>query len=195
MGMRRSFRPTNIITNGNFAKGTTGWAAFNGTISVANNMLTGTGNGGSATPDTTSDSAVDVVTNKKIFMSALLKVTNSDCTGLSTRMSGSTGGSSIPVGTVAIPAINQAYRVSGIATIDGAQTGKVRVILRHAYADAGTANGKVMIAREVMSIDISTLPAEIQAMSDANIKAFCDTIPWFDGTMSGGSMGGIGGLK
>lgn len=46
-----------------------------------------------------------------------------------------------------------------------------------------------------MVIEIASLPDEIKAMSVENQLIFFDSIPWFDGTMSGGSFGSTGGLK
>jgi hypothetical protein len=194
VGLRRSFKPTNIVTEGNFPSAT-GWSATNSTLSANNNTLSDTCNGTGTYGTCNQITTTAVASGKKVYIKALIKVTNVSCGNIRLQITGSTGGVTVTLKDISSPVNGTQYSLSGIVTFNETYSGNVRVTGTHVYADAATANGKVMEVQEVMGIDISTLPAEIQAMSDANIKAFCDTIPWFDGTMSGGVMGGIGGLK
>ena len=187
MGLRRSLKVANGLANSNFSKGATDWSAWKSTISAINNTLSVTCDGTVNYGQAIKNSTIPCVTGKKIYVSFRGRPTNSVCATMRTLIAGSTGGSNISMTAINNPTQNTQYLVSAVTTLTD-QTGVVQVKPNQTYADATTANGKVMEVQEAMAIDISTLPSETQAMSDADIKAFCDTIPWFDGTANGGSM-------
>jgi hypothetical protein len=183
MGMRRSFKPKNFVVNGNFASNTSGWTGSDGLLSVGNNTLTLTGTGVSNLPKVNQSTLINASSVKYVKMQA--RVTNANCTSLFARWSTGSPGN---IEVVAPPIENQWYELSGISS----QASSILYVY-HQYTDAATANGKIMEVREVLAIDLTaTFGAGNEptlAWCDANIPA------WFDGTMSGGKMGGIGGLK
>ena len=182
MGLKRSFKPTNIVTNSNFAKGTTGWTTGVGSLTAANNIL--------SIPTTAAANnnycaqSYTFVAGKKYYARVKARVTNADCTDMSLRASST-------VFTNLVPTVNTWYTLSGVIT--GANETSIRG--RHQYADS--AAGRFMEVQEFIVIDLSAqLPATLLALSNAALKVWCDAnIPaWFEGTLSGGSFGGAGGL-
>lgn len=194
MGMRRSFNVTNIVTNGDFSKGTTGWAAGASVVTAALNHLIITGNGGSSFVPALNNTFIPAVTGKKLYLRGVMIPKSADCKSVFLQLIGTTGGAGLIIGYTANPVQDVALALSGVATLTN-QSGNIRVDVVHSHLDAATANGKIAWAQEIIAIDISTLPEEIKAMSDVNIKTLLDTFPWFNGTLSGGSFGGLGGLK
>jgi hypothetical protein len=186
MGMKRSLKATNGITGGNFPNGT-GWSAYQATIAVANNTLSVTCTGGANYGQAIKNSAIPCVVGKRIYVSFRGRPTNANCLTMRTLITGSSGGSNLSMTATNNPTQNTKYLVSGVSALTD-QTGVVQVKPNQTYVDAATANGKVMEVQEIIIIDISSLPTEIQAMADADIKTFCDAIPWFEGTVNSGSM-------
>lgn len=196
MGIRRSFKPSNEVSNGNFTNGTTRWAAANSSIAASNNTLTITGSGASVGAYAKQTTTALLATGSKIYMRMKARTTNAVCTYLRLRAIGSvTTGSNIVVGAQASPVQDTWYTMSGIFT-QTVETGFVQVQCYEYYADAATATDKVLEVQEVFVFDCTSgLPADILALSDANLKAWCDlNIPaWFDGTLCGGKR--IGGMR
>jgi hypothetical protein len=93
------------------------------------------------------------------------------------------------------PVQNQWYFVSAVGV---SNFGIIPALfISQEYEDASTSVGKVLEIRECCAIDLSVvLPADILTLSNNDLKTWCDVnIPnWFDGTLSGGKFGGIGGL-
>lgn len=122
----------NLIENGDFETGdTTGWTSIASSSAVSNSVLSNTGDGTQAYSYLQQGTAVigDVY-----FISFRARVTNSDCTALACNRPYGTGFS------VSTPTINEWYILAGVVTAD--QTAGIRIV--HTYADAATANGKVM---------------------------------------------------
>lgn len=180
MGIRRSFRPTNLVTNGNFINGDN-WTPSGGTESVANNIYTFTGNGGNTYPYS-AQTVASIVVGRKYYLSCKARVTNAVATTIALQYY------STPRIAVNYPVINQWYKITGVIT--ATETGN-RVLFQHTYADAATANGKVMEVQQVLAIDLTAL----FGAGNEPTQAWCDlNIPnWFDGTLSGGKR--IGGIR
>ena len=193
MGLRRSFKPINIVQGGNFPS-TSGWSATASTNTVSNNILSNAGDGTNASARVNGTTSIACVIGKKIYIKAKLTIKNSVASGLILYV-GTTGIGGKEVVRQLIPTQNIQYTLSGIVTLDANDVGNIQPRCYHYYVDAATANGKVMEVQQVFAVDISTLPVEIQSMSDANIKSLLDTFPWFDGALSASGFGGIGGLK
>ncbi len=161
----------NGVTNGNFVN-TTGWTGEFATIAASGNTLAITGSGTGTTPRVMQATSTPYASGKKIYTRAKGRVTNAVATSIMIHVDGSLGGTLVALGTVNTPVQNQWYQMSGIITQTD-QTGNVRVRVRSAYADAATANGKVMEVRDVIAIDLdahgltSKTVAELDAMSDA----------------------------
>ena len=151
----KSFKYTTVVSNGNFTS-TTGWTGTDSTISTSNNILTITGTGTSGAVVCAQSTSSALASNKKFYISAKLKVTNSNCTGIFIRANGTTTGSILTVNNFNNPVINTEYTLSGIYTVT-TQTGNLLVQARHSYADAATALNKQMEVREFYAIDLTDL--------------------------------------
>ncbi len=183
MGLRRSFKATNVVRNGNFPS-TTGWGSAYSTSTVSDNILSNTGNGGNATAYVEDINTGVRISGHKYYARASMMAVDPACNRLILLIAGGT--TTINTDT---PTSGVWYTVSGVGT--AASSSNSIIACQHRYADAATANGKVMKAKEVIVIDLTNiLPADILALSDANLKAWCDlNIPyWFDGTANSGSM-------
>jgi len=178
---------TNEITNGNLAVGTTGWDGVNATISASNNILSVIGNGGSDSPYVAQYSSIPCYSllNHIIYVRAKSKVTNTACTVLQIHAGGTTGGGGA-FKEQFTPTQNQIYNLSGVFTVSPSFTGNLLFLFVHRYADAATANGKVMEVQEVMAIDLT---ARFGAGNEPSL-ADCDKryANWFDGTQHTGPV-------
>ena len=134
-----------VIYNGNFSDGVTGWYGGASSVSVTNEILSSTGTGAQNFPRINQDV---LITGLDYYITARIRVTNSDCQSI--RVMDANGGLSF---TQNNPVINQWYILSdvGIAMSDLIQ-------IRHTYVDAATANGKVMEVDYVMAINPGNSP-------------------------------------
>lgn len=148
---------TNLVENGNFANGTTGWAVgTSATIAVVETILSITATGSYAYGSTSYVTSLAAANGKKIYIRAKCKVTSANCTNIFVNMTGSTGGNVLNFSQTT-PTQNTVYTVSGIITCNATMTGNIKIEFRHSYADAATANGKVMEAQNVMAYDLTTI--------------------------------------
>lgn len=185
MGIRRNFRPTNEIVNGNFINGTANWTAIGATIAAADNVLSITAAGTGTSGQSTQITNVAHTNGKKIYARVKAKVTNSDCTGIYLRIQDASTANVKTITQQLTPTANQEYLLSATALLT-ADSNTVAVNIYHLYATKEIAATKVMEVSECMMIDYSALPSELQALPYLTVKAILDTWPWFDGTLSGG---------
>jgi hypothetical protein len=168
---------TNIVTNGNFADGDN-WTPARGTESVANNTYTLTGDGTAYYIYTKQDTNTPVKVENKIFIKYFARVTNSSCLVFRLYVGGTTGGIETLVKTINTPTANIWYEISAILITPADFTGNYSIRIYHNYADAATANGKVMEVKEVLAIDITNTDMATWTADQINAA-----IPyWFDGT-------------
>ena len=183
MGLGRSLKVKNGVTNGNFANGTTGWTASGGSTSAANNVLTSTGGGTSILPRVNSATSIPYVQGKKIAVRATMRVTNASCLNLQMRTLAS--GMSTQVGILqSNPAQNTWYSFFVIITLTAGGSGDVSIDLGHLYVDNAAANLKVMEAMEVLVIDM--VESGLSDFTDAQMQA---TFPeWFNDGFGSNSL-------
>lgn len=148
------------ITNGNFASGTTGWSADGATLSVTSRIMSVTANG------TKSNPAINRINTYGVGSSNVTKfrfrVTNSLCTSVRIFT-----GSEVVV--VTAPLENIWYDVCVINTHSSAT-----LAIYHRYADAATANGKVMQidgtdTNGVMAIPVTGTPYSAYTADQMNV--------------------------
>lgn len=193
MGLRKSFRPTNLVVNGDFSNSDTGWAHGYSTVAVASNTVSVIGTGSGASPTIYRPIASPAIASNKYFVRCTVRVTNDACAGLYFGLQPTVAGSNTSVPQLT-PTQDQWYVMSGVLTASADSAGDMRIRCYHNYADAATANTKVMELKEVLVFDCNAqLPADIFALSDANLKIWCNAnIPaWFNGTICGGQLGGM----
>ena len=168
----------NFVKNGNFPD-TTGWVGVSATLSASNNTMSVTGNGASAAPQIQLP-AKKLATGKKEYWKVFaVRVTSNLCSQLRCQLYAGLLNNI----DITNPVQNQWYMfavlVTGNSTTDA--TAYVPMYLRHAYADAATANGKVMEVQEVMGIDIDAHPS-LSSLTADQINA---AVPMYvDGTKS-----------
>jgi len=173
---------TNIVTNGNFANGISGWTLYNGTASINNNILTLTGTGGSLLPilEQIQNTSVTPIIGHKIYGKIKFKVTNSVCLSVAFQIDGSTGGTNASMVSISNPVQNNQYSSGGITTVGADFTGNIRFVLYHQYADAATALNKVMEVQQVMAIDLTSL---FGAGNEPTVQQCDEMFSWFDGSI------------
>lgn len=141
----------NEVTNGDFSDGTTGWAASASANTVVSGNLLNTGDGLGANPFFKSSIEITPISPTKIYTYAKTRITDANCQTMKlfTRYS-NTGEATLIAGVAIVntPTINQWYEFSNIYEFKDTDTywGNVPLIVlgQHIYADAATANGKVM---------------------------------------------------
>lgn len=166
---------TNIVTNGNFANGTTGWVGSDATLSAINNTLSITGSGTLATPRT--HQLITLLANRKYYIRLKVRVTNASCTSINAYPN---GGSTPANMSVTNPVQNNWYILSQVFVIGA--TNDNAIYITNNYADATTANGKVMEVKEVLAIDMGDSSAnELYNLTATQMDT---RFHWFDGTKS-----------
>jgi hypothetical protein len=163
---------TNIVANGNFAS-TTGWSAYASTLSASNNILSVSGTGADRSAEFYRDSSTFV--NKRLYIRLFARVTNSSCSSISVSFSGGT-----TISEILNPVANQWYPLSGVVTNGNFN----RLLIKHVYTNAATANGKVMEVSQVYAIDMGTAVAPTP---DYNLNAsqMLSKYPYFwDGSIT-----------
>lgn len=167
---------TNLVTNGDFSNGTTGWTSTYGVGSVASNVYSHTGDGTNISPFFFQSHSI--ITGRKYYGKAVVKVTNSVCQNIRIRFGAGVGDINIPTPTQDTEYAKSIVFTSGITlTVGDAFT--------HTYADASTANGKVLQVKYVSLLDLT----QIFGAGKEPTKEQMDwllaqkyTNSWFDGT-------------
>ena len=176
-----------LVANGNFANGTTGWvSSASAAISATGNVLTITGNGLGTLPNASNTTNTACANGKRVYFICKAKVTNSNALNILVQAQGSTGGVATTFITQASPVNGTEYQLSGIYTFDASKTGNIMCYIIHQYADAATANGKVMEVQNVLAFDLTTIFGagnEPTATEMDDIIAQYGTTYW-DGTRS-----------
>jgi hypothetical protein len=140
-----------LVANGDFNNGTTGWGAgTTATLTASSNVLSVSGSGSTAFPLAYKTLSLSGV--KRIFVRATIRVTNASCQSIRVRVyDGST-----TIDTIQSSPINGTwYTVSGV--VSTTFSGSPNIAIHSTYADAATANGKVMEVQEVVCIDVTEL--------------------------------------
>lgn len=166
---------TNLVTNGDFSNGITGWYGSNSTISVANNTMTSTGNGGAAACVTYQALTSKKVT-QKLYVRIKMRVTNSVCNNLGFSIGG--GGHTLK----SHPTANEWYTMSAIHTMPN-DNAVVYFDPYHEYTDATTANGKIMEVKNVLILDLTAIFGAGNEPTVEQINAILSKFinSWFDG--------------
>jgi hypothetical protein len=141
---RRTRTLTNLVSNGNFASGTTGWDPTNATLSVASQILSITGNGGGSAPFIVRSPIQTATAGQQYYMRAKIRVTNALCTILRLYIADADYTPTLYGLNQSNPVSGQWYPVSSVVTIAAGSTGNVLMFIGHYYADAATANGKIL---------------------------------------------------
>jgi hypothetical protein len=143
----------NLLKNGNFANGTTGWEYFNGDIASASGTLTLTGNGTFEVPYVrTLFRTGTIKAGSKFFMKVKIRATNSDCGRLRVSIGNETV--SIGLNEILTPISGQWYTIGFTATASSDVTEYIAFYILAYYADATTAKSKAVEIQEVQAYDL-----------------------------------------
>ena len=147
---------SNIVSNGDFSNGTTGWSTTNAASqTVSNNINTVVASNALEYCYLSQITNIPYVSGKKLYVTAKVRVTNSDCSQIALNMFGSTSGSQSMGAFVNSPLQNQWYTLTAVWSSTGI-IGNYKPYIIHSYANSTTANGKTMEVKEVMVIDLTT---------------------------------------
>ena len=174
---------TNLVTNGDFSNGTTGWSSVHSASIVASNKLTNTGSGTDRYPRISQTIPTPYVSGNKIYVRAKLLVTNANCQSINTDLGGTTiGGDTLVPFTISNPTINQVYLASGISKLTNG-TGNILFRLIHTYADNATASGKAMEVQYILVVDLTAIFGSGLEPSKEQIDRLLSIYPnsWFNG--------------
>lgn len=141
------FPATNALVSPDF-EAATGWTADKATLAVANNVASVTGNGTDAYANLYQSNTNVAVIGDKVYLRVRARVTNALCTSLQL----STTSFAQPV-FINNPVANQWYDIYDV--IDATATNAILTI-RANYADAATANGKVLQVEKPVKINLTT---------------------------------------
>lgn len=172
----------NFVKNGNFTS-TTGWTASSATISVSGNELAILADGTSEYPMAKQVTTMPAIENDKIYVRGLLRVSNSSALFCHLGLRHTNDTVSVGIVTKSTPSINVWNLLSGVITVPAGAAGTISVREFSQYADAATASGKTMYAKEVMAINLTNM---FGAGSEPS-AATCDLMfsQWFsEGGMS-----------
>ena len=145
---------TNLVTNGDFSNGTTGWSDLGSTLSVSSNKLIITGSGSSPIIRASQNNITPYVLGKKIYFRVKAKLTTSAsqfmgiymfATGMTTQA------------YAIVPLVNTDYIMSTVLTATSGGSGNIGFQISYGYVDSATANGKVMEVQYVSAIDLTSI--------------------------------------
>lgn len=183
---------TNIVVNGDLSNGTTGWTASYSTNTTSGGVLANTGAGTASAGVAGNVTGTTISNGVKVYAKVKYRVTNASCTVLRFTWNGTSNNPDSwnqNIANVNTPTQNAWYYHSGVATLATTNnTGFVRIVPMHFYADAVTANGKVMEVQYVLAIDLTAAfgagNEPTAAEMDAILANYDATNSWFDGTAS-----------
>lgn len=151
---------TNLVTNGDFSNGITGFIGGGAILSSYSNTLSVMGNGSSAYPQAYQSINISSFLNHKIYFSAVLKTTNTDCTQLSIQpqlRNGTTFVSNMASYSINNPINGTPYRLSSIYTMPNSGADNVWPLLIHSYANSSIANTKIMEVKHFIAINLTSI--------------------------------------
>lgn len=174
----------NLIVNGDFSKGTTGWASESSSSTVTDGILTNIADG-SATYGRFSQfkPTYTPVAGTKVYVSYRARVTNDSVVNITsfTRNAGSTP-IDYPLAQQLSPVVNTWYNLSGIATLSGDYALGFRLYVLHSYESSAVANGKSLEVSNVLAIDLTAAFGAGNEPSKAQMDSIMDSLGgWFDG--------------
>jgi lysophospholipase L1-like esterase len=173
---------TNLVANGDFSNGTTGWSGNTAsTISATSNVLSVKGTGTSNQAYTSLTSTKKLLLGIKEYISAYVRVTNSDCTKI--QLAAYAG---LFKQEILNPVMNQWYPMQLIVTGNSTTNGTAYspIAIWSTYADAATATNKVTEIKYILEVDLTKDFGVGKELSNDEMGDLLSQYPnsWFDGT-------------
>jgi hypothetical protein len=167
----------NLVINGDFRNGVTGWnATSTSTISATNNTLSIIGSGTSLGVLRTYQQAMTVSPSDKVFCKMRVRVTNANATSLQVKLRGSVSGTVDFILNQASPVANQWYDAIALLTLPANFSGSVQFEISHTYADAATALNKVL---EVQYMLLTDLTKDYGALNEPSYDDMVELLSYF----------------
>lgn len=165
----------NLVTNGDFGAGITGWGTGASSNATNDNTLVNTGDGGHMGPYAASP-LITPLSAQKMYVKARMRIRNSGASFL--RISYADGGTKT-MAMLSSPQINEWYDLSGVQPMTST-TGNFYIYLYHWYVDAAYALNKVMEVQNVIVLNLTSIygagnePTKDQMDNNLN-KVWIDT--------------------
>lgn len=187
------FDAQNLITNGNFLKGTIGFSAYanDSTLAVSNSVLTATGKGNYGTVGVSTQAGYRFIgkAGQKLYIKARMRVTNSDASNIKVYAIANGKTVSLNGTDIAIsrPLINVWYDVDGFITMPSEFEGQdVSLFFISQYANSSIASGKVFEIYRPLAFNVSNTFGKTFIPTIEDIRKYLSNYSnnWFDGTVS-----------
>lgn len=181
---------TNLVTNGDFSNGVTGWSTARSTSTTSANTLINTGNGSHIFPYIRQVINIVVPPLTKFYISGSIRVTNAACSNLKMDLTNATN-VTIGSATISNPVENQWYLAS--TNITAASTGYdyFHLLTGHMYPDAASAAGMTMEIKNQLVINLTAAFGAGKEPTKAQMDAIMQQFPngWFNGTVTANTKG------
>lgn len=174
----------NKIFNGNFADGTAGWSAESGTsIATESGTLTITGTGSNTQPRARQETTMPYAPDTVLFVQAVFKATNPDCTRMGFAVFSEVAGDTIQYVLNDEFEVGEDVKIGGIVTLPEGSSGNVRIQLRSQYPTAEISQGKSVEVSKVVVINLTEAFGRGKEPSADDISALVGLMPneWFSG--------------
>lgn len=126
----------NLVVNGDFSNGTTGWNTGAGSSVVSSKVFTATGNGSLSTITVNPASSISILTSEIFNGKVKVRVRGVGCTNIRVRFIAGFKDINIPN-----PVVDQWYTISDLATAGSGLTTNA-ITITATYPDGATQNGK-----------------------------------------------------
>ena len=176
------FEATNMIAGGDF-QSTTGWSTLGGTVSVANNVATVTGNGTNKLVQLYRNTGTVAIAGHKYYLRAKRRANSSLCKTLSYAIYAD-GGLSKSVG-IEFPASGIDYTHGGVLPVPDTGTfGSMYVYAIFGYDSTSDASGATQVVSYMSALDLTAIFGAGNEPTAAQMDAILARWPnsWFDGT-------------
>lgn len=147
----------NLVVNGDFSEGITGWSPIRVSLSATNNILSATNDSVMwATWGHCLSSVGEIEVGHKIYTHVNMRVTNDEGILISTVLNTSSGLDVAPRLDVRNPIINKWYNISGVSTAIKGDT-NCKLSIRHFYSSIESAQSKVMEVNDVIVVNLTDI--------------------------------------
>lgn len=171
---------TNLIVNGDFSKGMTGWTSGGGSITALGNVATITGSGSTSYPQFLQTCVGCAISGHSIYGAVKQRALSSNASEIGFMVQDSVSNKYIP--EIDNPIANQWYVHSGMLKFTG--SGNIAAKPYSLYADSATAAGKVMDIQYVLLFDLTKTFGSGNEPTKSQMDTIMSTFPnnWFNGT-------------
>ena len=158
--LREVFEGGNLVVNGDFNNGTTGWTITGGTAITSNGVISATGNGLFGYIRVEKTNIETQISGTKYYLNGKAKIDNN----VGNLILRAYDGTNVLVAqTISMPTIDLYYDMSGIVTT--LASGNVNVNISSFYSDTATQNGKILSIDYLYAFNLTNLGIDILTVS------------------------------